>query len=136
MEQRSEREGLLGQYVQNEILVAAMLSQAPFPYAGDGDDAPPMRPISLQEMADRLNELLRDQKGVAAFIFQNEKFTSSKKQTIRAPEEHLWWLAAKTDKVLLSDGVTHHLTTVSHVDRELDRVFFFRPVAGSFLSSR
>ena len=45
-------------------------------------------------------------------------------EIITVPLEDLWWFASASDTVFLSDGITHHYTTIASVDRENERIYF------------
>jgi tetratricopeptide (TPR) repeat protein len=57
-------------------------------------------------------------------------------EAITVPAEHLWWLAASQDTVLLSDRRIHHYTEIANVDREQERISFSDPWPDDFFLLR
>jgi hypothetical protein len=104
-------------------------------YAGDDENPRPLPKLSLADWK-RYTEFLWQnsrREGFQAvpsalyFAFYNDRFAGEEGATVSMPRAHLWWLVAPGDSVLLSDGIVHHYTMVSSVDRATKRIAFADP---------
>lgn len=119
---------------------ALLLTQNVFGYAGDDPNPRPLPTRTLYTMKKQMSDYLQagveqrarsDEPGrkpwawdALQLAFCSSRVKMRLDEVIPVPREDLWWLAAPGDLVLLSDRVTHHYTTVDHVGREADRIFF------------
>jgi tetratricopeptide (TPR) repeat protein len=103
-----------------------------FGYAGDGDDPRPLpkrtlgsvkRKLADYFQADSVRPEMRAPQAVQ-LAFCSDRVSAPPEDAIPVPREHLWWLAAPNDLLLLSDRITHHYTTVERVAGEGDRIYF------------
>ena len=104
-------------------------------YAGDDENPRPLPQLSLADWK-RYTEFIWQnsrREGFQAipsalyFAFYNDRFAGEEGATVSLSPAHLWWLVAPGDSVLLSDGIVHHYTMVSSVDRSAERVAFADP---------
>lgn len=128
---RPARDPRIEEVVGNILLHSAMMANQ-VGYAGDDENPRPVPELSLADWK-RYTEFLWQnsrRKGFEAlssalyFAFYNDRFAGEDGATASLPRAHLWWMVAPGDSVLLSDGIVHHYTRVSAVDRTADRVTF------------
>lgn len=124
----------------NNKLWTLVMFQNVFGFAGDDPNPRPLPKRTLYTIKKKMSDYL--QAGVEQRVqadpdtkipwawdtihlaFCSDRVKMPLDEAIPVPREDLWWLAAPDDLVLLSDRVTHHYTTVDHVVREADRIFF------------
>jgi hypothetical protein len=118
----------------------SLLSSNVFGYAGDDPNPRALPNRTLYTIKKKMSDYLQagvikqarsdaDDKPPWAWDAFNLAFCSDRvkmplDEVIPVPREDLWWLVAPNDLVLLSDRVTHHYTTVDHIARENDRIYF------------
>jgi tetratricopeptide (TPR) repeat protein len=115
------------------------MQMAKIGYAGAAAKPRPVPPETLYDLARRFNSVLLT--GIATgtipsnreaqslsnslfFAFSPKPFKPDREESIPANKQDLWCLLRPGDYVILSDGVTHHVTTVDRVSRDKDEVVF------------
>ncbi|PTL85031.1 tetratricopeptide repeat protein [Vitiosangium sp. GDMCC 1.1324] len=130
---RPQRDPRLEQ-LAGSILAFEALSQGLMDYAGDAQDPRPLRPRSLYDLkkwsADyfpyaRYRGAFPDTTIYLAFCSDRAKLPLD--QAVPVPREDLWWLAASSDTLLVSDRLTHHYTAVWYVDEDEGRIHLLDP---------
>ena len=124
-------------HVESRMAVEGLFSFGGLPHAGRGSAPRPMEPWSLDDLrasAERSTQGLRQTVPDAMWIvFLNRRNAAPIDHGLRVPKEHLWWVVSPADQVLLSDGATHHYTTVGQVDRSEQTLSFLDPWPEQFL---
>ena len=113
----------------------ALESQGRIGFEGDEPDARPLPPASLHDLAGDLAASMRSNARAGAvirpdafyFTFYAETAPSRDRDVIPAPKSVLWCLARRGDTVLLSDGQTHHITSVFSINRDSGIIFILDP---------
>ena len=116
-------------YFQNIAMWGAIRTLAGGPRHASTEKKPrPLPTISLYDHKQRLYATFMSEEGpipeAVSYVFYADKYRSSPEKAVALPSEHLWWLAAPQDDLLLSDRITHHYTTVAQVDRAEERIYF------------
>ena len=68
----------------------------------------------------------RQRKGMEStryFLFYRDDYQADSPSMIPVRKADIWGLLRRGDTLMLSDGVTHHISTVFHVDRAKDTIF-------------
>jgi len=126
---RPPRDARLAPYLQNQAMwgVLTVLGGG-LPYAGDEPNPRPLPQTTLYDFKRRVAASAPSGQGPVPdalyFAFYSDKYRVAPEKAITVPAEHLWWLAASQDTVLLSDRRTHHYTEIAEVDREQERISF------------
>jgi len=115
--------------------------QSQFGYAGDDENPRELPRRTLSSMRELMQDVLDGRHDDGTLVpphglhiaFCDEALEVSAPEVIPVPREHLWWLAAPGDLLLLTDRITTHFTTMLHavtpsgpmqlVDEWPDRVF-------------
>ena len=101
---------------------------APVRHASTEDNPRPLPVISLYDFKRRSLATYINSPGpipeTVPYAFYADKYHSLPEKAVVLPAEHIWWLAAPQDGLLLSDRITHHYTGVAQVDREGERIYF------------
>jgi hypothetical protein len=111
-------------------------------YEGDLPDARPLPKVSLRDLARKLEDSLRSKQrsggipidpDAVYFTFHADSAPSQEAEVISLPKSILLCLVRPRDIVLLSDGSTHHITSipVSIVERAMSS--FLIPGRAAFL---
>jgi hypothetical protein len=96
-------------------------------YAGDEGDPRALPDRPLFRMREQLQDTLDASRGLPDqhyaqlslyLAFSRTGVDMPVGRTIEVPPEHLWWLAAPGDLLLLSDGVTTHFATLLNASEE------------------
>jgi hypothetical protein len=124
------------QYTDNSATWNTLLTMTGLPHAGDAERPRPMEQVNLDDFRQRLENqhgaIRRVVHDALYLIFWNDRVRVPTEQGLRVPADHLWWVATPGDTVLLSDGVTHHYTSVGRVDRDADTISFADPWPADF----
>jgi tetratricopeptide (TPR) repeat protein len=103
-------------------------------YAGDAGNPRPVRPRSLYDLKKWMADYFPYARYRGAFpedtlyfAFCYDRMQMPIEEAIPIPREHLWWLAAPGDSLLLSDRRTHHYIRVQYVDSDADRIYLLDP---------
>jgi len=125
---RPPRPAEMQPYIDNEAMWATLFTLGGLPHAGDAETPRRMERVSLDDMRQRFEHhggaIRKVVHGALHLIFWSERGRMPPEKGLRVPAEHLWWLASPGDTVLLSDGVTHHYTTIGRVDRDAETISF------------
>lgn len=134
--ERPPRDPRLLPYLQNRAMIGAIFSLVGMHHAGDEPNPRPLPQTTLYDFKRRCAAAAPTGSGPAPealhFAFYADRFRVAPEKAITVPAEHLWWLAAAQDTVLLSDRVTHHYTEIAAVDREGGRISFHEPWPDAF----
>jgi hypothetical protein len=134
---RPPRHPELQPYIQNQLTWGTLISLAgALQHAASDENPRPMEHESLDDLRDSferstapIRQTVRD---ALWLIFWTRGFKVQVDRGLRVPAAHLWWVAQEADTVLLSDGFTHHYTTIGHVDRERETISFLDPWPDDF----
>ena len=134
---RPRRHPGLVPYVQNSRMWGTVFSMAGgMAHASSSENPRPMENESLDDLRDSFD---RSAAGIRQtvynalwLIFWNNKYSVPPERGLRVPPSHLWWAADEGDTILLSDGLTHHYTTIGTIDREREVVSFADPWPDEF----
>jgi hypothetical protein len=134
---RPPRHSALQPYLQNQLTWGTLLSLAGgLRHAGSDENPRPMEHESLEDLrgeCERATAPIRQTVPDALWlIFWTCGFKVQVDRGLRVPAAHLWWVAQEADTVLLSDGFTHHYTTIGQIDRERETILFLDPWPDEF----
>jgi tetratricopeptide (TPR) repeat protein len=122
------------QQLTASTLTWEVFSQDAVGYAGDVENARPVRPRSLYDVKKWIADYFPYAHFRAAlpettlyFAFCSNRIKLSPEEAISVPRDDLWWLAAPGDTLLLTDRRTHHYVSIHHIDAETDRIFLLDP---------
>ncbi len=134
---RPSRHPELLPYIQNMQMWGALFSMAGgMPHASSAQNPRPMENESLEDLRDSFDRtwapLRKTVYNALWIIYWNDRYKVAPERGLRVPSSHLWWVVGEGDTVLLSDGLTHHYTTIGTVDREHELVSFADPWPDDF----
>lgn len=96
-------------------------------YAGDEDNPRPLPKRTIVDFSRRAQRYHPQSRSVVWFSFFNDTMKFPYPEAVPTQPKEFWCLVQPGDIVLLSDGITHHFTIVSHTDRKSGRIFFVDP---------
>lgn len=126
---RPPRDSRLEPYMRSQAMWGTIMALVGMRHAGDDPDPRPLPQTTLYEVKRRCVAGAPSGRGPVPealyFAFYADCYRVAPERAVTMPPEHLWWLAASHDTVLLSDRVTHHYTEIATVDREQERISFY-----------
>jgi tetratricopeptide (TPR) repeat protein len=124
---RPRKDSRFEPYFENMRIYGALRALAAIPHASKEENPRLLPRLSLYDHKKRQDDLIGEIGPIPEalhYAFYADKYRSSPEKAVALPCEHLWWLAAPQDSLLLSDRNTDHYTEVAHVDREKERIYF------------
>lgn len=124
-------------YIKNMQIWEHIFSQCGgIGHASTAADPRPMENMSLYDLRaefERVSGAIRQEIPKALWIvFWSNRYKIPIEQGLSVPPETLWWVAQETDTALLSDGFTHHYTSVGKIDQSSQTISFSDPWPDEF----